>query len=78
MVQKTSYIAVRMAVSLCVLWLLTNGWNMITVARQPICLSAGPGRLSWEAGPTCYAGRVGFVFAMVALYVTVVPSLLRY
>ncbi|KAF2685088.1 hypothetical protein K458DRAFT_20116 [Lentithecium fluviatile CBS 122367] len=66
-VKKTSYIAIRVAVTLCILWLLTSGWNMITVARRSVCLSEGPGLLSWEAGPTCHAGRAGMAFAMIAL-----------
>ncbi|KAF1968748.1 hypothetical protein BU23DRAFT_572144 [Bimuria novae-zelandiae CBS 107.79] len=36
--KKTSYIAVRFAVTPCILWLLTGGWNMIIVTRRPTCL----------------------------------------
>ena len=37
-IKKTTYIANRLVVSLCVFWLLTAGWNMILVSRRPICL----------------------------------------
>ncbi|KAF1951616.1 hypothetical protein CC80DRAFT_480898 [Byssothecium circinans] len=66
-IKKTSYIAVRFAVTLCILWLLTSGWNMITVARQPVCLSEAPGLQGWEAGSTCRVSRVGIAFSIVAL-----------
>lgn len=66
-VKKTTYIANRLVVSLCVLWLLTVGWNMILVARRPTCLlSQGDGQ-SWEAGTTCLISRVGMALAMIAL-----------
>ncbi|KAJ4993583.1 hypothetical protein SVAN01_01131 [Stagonosporopsis vannaccii] len=71
-IKKTTYIANRLVVSLCVLWLLTAGWNMILVARRPRCL---PNRLdgqSWEAGVTCLVSRVGMALAMAALVASLV------
>jgi hypothetical protein len=68
-VEKTSYIAIRLVVSLCVLWLLTSGWNMILVARRPICLQETPGLQGWEFGSTCLYGRVGITFAAISLFV---------
>ncbi|KAF2733379.1 hypothetical protein EJ04DRAFT_273561 [Polyplosphaeria fusca] len=65
--KKTSYVAIRLAVSLCVLWLLSSGWNMIIVARRPRCLPAAPDRAGWEAGTTCTVGRFGMAMAMIAL-----------
>lgn len=66
-VKKTLYVAIRFAVTLCILWLLTSGWNMIIVARQPVCLPKGPGLRGWEAGTTCRVGRAGVAFAIIAL-----------
>ncbi|OAG04445.1 uncharacterized protein CC84DRAFT_793057 [Paraphaeosphaeria sporulosa] len=65
--KKTSYIAVRCGGTLCMLWLLTSGWNMIIVARRPRCLPGALGLTSWEIGTTCRVGRVGVAFAMIAL-----------
>ena len=73
MVKKASYVAIRLAVTLCILWLLTSGWNMITVARRPVCLPKAAGLQGWEAGTTCQAGRAGMAFAMIALYVSDLP-----
>ncbi|KAF2626683.1 hypothetical protein BU25DRAFT_92736 [Macroventuria anomochaeta] len=66
-IKKTTYIANRLVVSLCVLWLLTAGWNMILVARRPSCLPNQLDGQSWEAGITCLFGRVGMSLAMIAL-----------
>jgi hypothetical protein len=78
-------VAVRIAVTLCVLWLLvripidaatvqpilrgtkTAGWNMITVARRPMCLPDGAGLEGWEAGSTCVVGRIGVAVSFLAL-----------
>lgn len=67
--KRTSYVAVRFAASLCVLWLLTGGWNMIIVARRPMCLLEGNETSNWQGGKTCMVERVGISFSMVALYV---------
>ncbi|KAF2647537.1 hypothetical protein K491DRAFT_723361 [Lophiostoma macrostomum CBS 122681] len=67
-VKKTSYVAVRFSVTLCILWLLTSGWNLITVARQPVCLPEAPGRQGWEAGTTCMIGRAGVAMSLIALF----------
>lgn len=66
-IKKTDYVAVRMVVALCALWLLTTGWNMIIVARRPLCEQSGSGLQAWEYGPRCYVSRVGIAFAVVAL-----------
>lgn len=66
-IKKTTYIANRLVVSLCVLWLLTAGWNMILVARRPICLPNKLDGQSWEAGASCLISRVGMALAMIAL-----------
>ncbi|KAF2106608.1 hypothetical protein BDV96DRAFT_654610 [Lophiotrema nucula] len=65
--KKTSYFAIRVAVTLCVLWLLTSGWNMIVVARRPVCLPDTPGFQGWEAGTTCVVGRAGVAISLIAL-----------
>lgn len=65
--KKTTYIANRLVVSLCVLWLLTAGWNMILVARRPSCLPNQLDGQHWEAGITCIVSRVGMALAMIAL-----------
>lgn len=68
---KTTYIAVRFAVMLVILWLLTCSWNMITVARRPVCLPAAADPASelagWEAGTSCQVFRVGVAFGTFAL-----------
>ncbi|KAF1935609.1 hypothetical protein EJ02DRAFT_120007 [Clathrospora elynae] len=68
--KKTPYVAIHIVVSLCVLWLLTSGWNMITVARRPTCLDEAPGLQEWEFGLTCQINRVGIAFAAIALTVS--------
>ncbi|RMZ68143.1 Golgi vesicle transport [Pyrenophora seminiperda CCB06] len=68
-VDKTFYFAIRLAASSCALWLLTSGWNMILVARRPICLQKAPGLQSWEYGTTCQWSRVSIAFAAIALLV---------
>ncbi|RII21877.1 hypothetical protein CUC08_Gglean001046 [Alternaria sp. MG1] len=68
-VKKTSYVAIRLVISLCVLWLLTTGWNMIIVARRPVCLHEAPGLEGWEFGSTCLGSRIGIAFAAISLYV---------
>ncbi|KAF2267275.1 hypothetical protein CC78DRAFT_94716 [Lojkania enalia] len=65
--KKTSYFAIRFAVTLCILWLLTSGWNMIIVARRPVCLPPRVGLQGWEAGATCVVGRLGIAMSMLAL-----------
>jgi hypothetical protein len=67
LVKKTSYVAVRFAVTLCILWLLTSGWNLIIFARRPVCLPAGASLEGWEAGTTCVVGRIGTAISMIAL-----------
>ncbi|KAI5375903.1 hypothetical protein J4E82_005381 [Alternaria postmessia] len=66
-VKKTSYVAIRLVISLCVLWLLTTGWNMIIVARRPVCLHEAPGLEGWEFGSTCLGSRIGIAFAAISL-----------
>ncbi|KAL6702623.1 hypothetical protein ACN47E_001292 [Coniothyrium glycines] len=66
-IKDTSYITIRLAVSLCVLWLITCGWNMIIVARRPVCVHQAPELQGWEFGPTCKVSRAGMAFAMIAL-----------
>ncbi|KAF2851884.1 hypothetical protein T440DRAFT_46451 [Plenodomus tracheiphilus IPT5] len=66
-IKKTDYVAVRMVVALCSLWLLTTGWNMIIVARRPLCEQSASGLQAWEYGPRCYVSRVGIAFAVIAL-----------
>lgn len=58
-----------MVVALCAFWLVTSGWNMIIVARRPVCLEPALELQAWEYGPRCYVSRVGIAFATVALYV---------
>ncbi|KAF2703041.1 hypothetical protein K504DRAFT_539238 [Pleomassaria siparia CBS 279.74] len=64
---KTSYVAVRLAVTLCILWLLTSGWNLIIIARQPMCLPAAAELGGWEAGTTCVVGRVATAISLIVL-----------
>jgi len=66
-IKNTDYAAVRMVVALCAFWLVTSGWNMIIVARRPVCLEPASGLQAWEYGPRCYVGRIGIAFATVAL-----------
>ncbi|OAL46887.1 hypothetical protein IQ07DRAFT_614102 [Pyrenochaeta sp. DS3sAY3a] len=66
-IKKTSYVAIRIVISLCTLWLITSGWNMILVARRPVCLAQAPELQAWEYGPTCQVSRTNMAFAMIAL-----------
>ncbi|PVI00961.1 hypothetical protein DM02DRAFT_671640 [Periconia macrospinosa] len=66
-IEKASYVATRFAATVCVLWLLTTGWNMIIIARQLVCLPQSPSLQSWQAGPTCHANQIGVTFSTVAL-----------
>ncbi|KAF1998169.1 hypothetical protein P154DRAFT_439759 [Amniculicola lignicola CBS 123094] len=65
--RKTSYIAIRFTVTLIILWLLTSGWNFITIARRPVCLPAQRGLSGWEAGTPCMVGRAGVAISFIAL-----------
>ncbi|KAF2492216.1 hypothetical protein BU16DRAFT_107074 [Lophium mytilinum] len=64
---KTSYFAIRLSVTLAVLWLCTSGWNMIIAARQPICLAKSSYLAGWEAGSTCVVGRIAIAMSLFAL-----------
>jgi hypothetical protein len=66
-IKKTSYIAIRFAISLCIIWLFTVGWDMITVARRPTCLPEAPGLQAWEVGSVCAIARLGMAFAVISL-----------
>ncbi|KAH4338047.1 hypothetical protein HBH98_214100 [Parastagonospora nodorum] len=66
-IKQTSYIATRIAVTLCVLWLLTSGWNMIIVARRPVCLPVAPDLQAWEMGTVCQVARLGIALVVVSL-----------
>jgi hypothetical protein len=67
-VKRASYVATRLAVTLCVLWLLTTGWDMIIVARRPTCLHEAPDLQVWEYGTSCFVARLGTAFAAISLY----------
>ncbi|KAF1918797.1 hypothetical protein BDU57DRAFT_120616 [Ampelomyces quisqualis] len=67
-VKRASYVATRLAVSLCILWLLNNGWNMIIVARRPTCLPMAPDLQVWEYGTACRIARLGTAFATISLF----------
>lgn len=54
--------------------MLTGGWNMIIVARRPVCLPEAGGIRSWQIGKTCQVGRFGIAFAMIAMYGFVLHS----
>jgi hypothetical protein len=71
-VKRTNYIAIRIVVTLCILWLLTAGWDLIIVARQPVCLPEGEDRAAWEAGTPCVVGRAGVAMSLIALYVSTI------
>ncbi|KAH7413668.1 hypothetical protein DE146DRAFT_2515 [Phaeosphaeria sp. MPI-PUGE-AT-0046c] len=66
-IKKSSYFATRHAISLCVFWLLTVGWDMILVARRPVCLPKAPDLQVWESGSVCHVARLGMAFAVIAL-----------
>ncbi|OCK97233.1 uncharacterized protein K441DRAFT_16083 [Cenococcum geophilum 1.58] len=67
LLKKTCYLAIRLAVTLCILWLLTSGWNLITAARQPVCLPSSTHMAGWDTGPTCVAGRMSAAMSFIAL-----------
>ena len=64
--QRAVSFMVRYAAMLCATWLVAVGWNMILVARRPVCLPES-GVRSWEVGRTCVVGRVGIAGSVVAL-----------
>jgi hypothetical protein len=66
-IKRTSYIATRFSITLCVLWLITVGWDLIIVARRPTCLSEAPGLQVWETGTICSIARLGITFALISL-----------
>ncbi|OCL02691.1 hypothetical protein AOQ84DRAFT_392786 [Glonium stellatum] len=67
LLKKTCYVAIRLAVTLCILWLLTSGWNLITAARQPVCLPSSTHKPGWETGPTCVVSRISATMSLIAL-----------
>ncbi|KAI8933064.1 hypothetical protein NX059_009709 [Plenodomus lindquistii] len=66
-IKMTDYTAARIVVALCALWILTTGWDMIIVARRPVCEQSEAGLQAWEYGSRCYVSRVGIAFAVIAL-----------
>jgi hypothetical protein len=66
-IKKTSYIATRFSIALCVLWLITVGWDLIIVARRPTCVPNAPGLQVWETGTVCSIARLGIAFALILL-----------
>ncbi|KAF4534082.1 uncharacterized protein LTHEOB_3695 [Lasiodiplodia theobromae] len=68
--ENACYVAIRLAVTLCILWLLTSGWNFIVAARQPVCL---PQSFSsdlgdrWRVGSSCAAERFSAAISFLAL-----------
>lgn len=69
MAKRTSSVPTHLVGYLCVLWLVTFGWNMILVARRPVCLQMAAGLHSWEYGFTCLINRAGMTFAALLLLV---------
>ncbi|EKG18913.1 hypothetical protein MPH_03797 [Macrophomina phaseolina MS6] len=67
--KNACYIAIRLAVTLCILWLLTSGWNFIIAARQPICLwhLSDSTDEYWRAGSSCAAERFTAAISFIAL-----------
>lgn len=65
--QNACYVAIRLAVTLCILWLMTSGWNFIIAARQPVCLPASSVGEDWEVGGSCVAERFSAAISFVAL-----------
>ncbi|EUC34883.1 hypothetical protein COCCADRAFT_92301 [Bipolaris zeicola 26-R-13] len=65
--KRNSTVPTRIAGSMCALWLLTSGWDMILVASTPVCLPMAPELDSSEYGLTCHISRVGIAFAVISL-----------
>ncbi|EMD92352.1 hypothetical protein COCC4DRAFT_69719 [Bipolaris maydis ATCC 48331] len=69
--KRNSTVPTRIAGSMCALWLLTSGWDMILVASTPVCLPMAPGLDSSEYGLTCHISRVGVAFAVISLVASI-------
>lgn len=67
LLRTTHYLAIRVVVAICTLWLLTSGWNLIIAARQPLCLPGSTEGAAWQVGLTCVAGRFSAAMSIVAL-----------
>ncbi|OCK76841.1 hypothetical protein K432DRAFT_135587 [Lepidopterella palustris CBS 459.81] len=65
--KKTCYIAIRLAITLCILWLLASGWGLIIAAHHPICLPSNAELAGWEKGATCIASRISVAMSLIAL-----------
>lgn len=65
---RMSFSAVRLSVALCVLWLLTSGWDLIMAVRQTTCPPDGSGETLWMTQSTCVAHRIGTCIALLTLY----------
>lgn len=68
--ENACYVALRLAVALCILWLMTSGWNFIIAARQPTCLSESSSNAtedSWKVGSSCAAERFSSAVSFIAL-----------
>ncbi|KAF1986493.1 hypothetical protein K402DRAFT_81123 [Aulographum hederae CBS 113979] len=67
LMRKACHIGLRLAVTLCILWALTSGWNLIVAARQPICLPEGSNGSRWQVGISCIVERFSAAMSLVAL-----------
>ncbi|KAF2198858.1 hypothetical protein GQ43DRAFT_139706 [Delitschia confertaspora ATCC 74209] len=66
LIKRNSYIAIHIARGLCVLWMLTVGWDLILVARQPSCFAKQEDLSGWQAGSPCQVGRFAVVMSVIA------------
>ncbi|KAF2436862.1 hypothetical protein EJ08DRAFT_5161 [Tothia fuscella] len=65
--KRPSYIATRILIAVCTMWLITSGGNFIVAARQPVCLPTGLIYAYWQSGGPCVAQRAGTAIAILIL-----------
>lgn len=65
--KRPSYMAVRLLIVDCTMWLITSGANLIVAARQPICIPPGKILAYWQSGGPCVAQRAGSAVSILVL-----------
>jgi hypothetical protein len=65
--QRPTWIATRLLVGVCILWLITSGANLVVASRQPICFPVGYVLAYWQFGGICIAQRIGTAISILVL-----------
>jgi hypothetical protein len=65
--ERPTWIATRLLIGVCTLWLISSGANLVVASRQPICFPSRYILAYWQFGGTCVAQRVGTAISILLL-----------